>query len=469
MTDGTKCEQEAVCRYRKEQEHVRDQARRLHRRRYDQHLKGDESQPLKRKSEQQPSSGQAKRSRDLSYGKEQQLSNSSKDDNFIAPPSATDHASDPFASQALTFYPAYAHSASPTYFTWVKLTVSDIHHCLQHRNGYMHSWAAECTNVRDTPQILFYNNHPIQFVQVIGVVVSLDEYFEKFWLFTIDDSSGATIDVVCPKPTVDKQTGSIDGRSEEEKEQERHVEQLSAQVKTVVTIGAVLQVKATVVLFQRHKHVIQTNNHGLIRPHLARHPDTTFKAEEPVRQLALQRLVKVKNTTQEINVVAARNNFYCSVLRQPWVLSDRKLQKLHQAALGEVVRKQKKVRRKAHQKQDQEEQEKQDGDKIRRVYELEEQQRAFEADKARIAGQKLHAQLHMRQDLNISNHLSPTSMPPKLNLPNGNSKRTMLSCELQEIPCQSQSPPNSHYHSTRSFAADEEEKLALLHAAFGCK
>ncbi len=106
------------------------------------------------------------------------------------------------ASTSLTFYPAYAFTASETWSKWVKLTAHDIHHVLKPHEKYAettttlaHPDTGTHHNHRDAALLLFYLNHPIQFVQVVGVVVAFDEYFEKFWLFTIDDSSGATIDV----------------------------------------------------------------------------------------------------------------------------------------------------------------------------------------------------------------------------------------------------------------------------------
>jgi hypothetical protein len=46
---------------------------------------------------------------------------------------------------------------------------------------------------------LFYLNHPVQFVCVAGVVVAFDDY-KRLSVFTVDDSSGATINLTCCKP-----------------------------------------------------------------------------------------------------------------------------------------------------------------------------------------------------------------------------------------------------------------------------
>src|SRR4051794_21105059 len=104
------------------------------------------------------------------------------------------------ANPQLSFYPVYCHKASRTYFTWVKLTASDIHHRLRSRPGFVnHNISYQRQHSHSPTSLLFYLNHPIQFVCVVGIVVGFDDH-ERFWLFTVDDSSGATIDVTCRKP-----------------------------------------------------------------------------------------------------------------------------------------------------------------------------------------------------------------------------------------------------------------------------
>lgn len=45
---------------------------------------------------------------------------------------------------------------------------------------------------------LFHLNHPIQWVQLTGMVVSVD-HIDHLWIFNIDDSSGALAEVVMPR------------------------------------------------------------------------------------------------------------------------------------------------------------------------------------------------------------------------------------------------------------------------------
>lgn len=63
--------------------------------------------------------------------------------------------------------------------------------------------AAPVTNENkshDPSSLLFYLNHPIQFVCVTGVVVAFDDY-ERLWVFTID--------ATCRKPEKVKVKGTI--------------------------------------------------------------------------------------------------------------------------------------------------------------------------------------------------------------------------------------------------------------------
>ena len=102
----------------------------------------------------------------------------------------------------LPFFPAYAFSASPTWFIWVKLTCASIHHDLRTRADFPANLidAPPSGTGHAKPLLLFYLNHPIQFVQVVGIVVAIEDFHEHFFLLTIDDSSGSTIDVISWKP-----------------------------------------------------------------------------------------------------------------------------------------------------------------------------------------------------------------------------------------------------------------------------
>ena len=119
-------------------------------------------------------------------------------------------------SDTLKFYPAYCFPASSTFNTWVKLTAKDVHG-LNKREGF--------EGILASPQILrlcdirkhladsvvgqniyFYLNHPIKWVRLVGVIVAYEESRYR-WIIIIDDSSGATIEVTCPRHPTSDDTG----------------------------------------------------------------------------------------------------------------------------------------------------------------------------------------------------------------------------------------------------------------------
>ena len=79
-------------------------------------------------------------------------------------------------------YPKRYFDASPTWFQWNKLTATQIH-SLREERGF------------EGQNVYFHLNHPIQFVRIVGLIVDIEIRSNKFILITIDDSSGACIEV----------------------------------------------------------------------------------------------------------------------------------------------------------------------------------------------------------------------------------------------------------------------------------
>lgn len=287
---------------------------------------------------------------------------------------------------SVTLYPAYTFFSSPTYLKWVNLTAHEIHQSLDIREGFSHSWLSTgFKHGRDTPQLVFYLNHPIQFVQIVGVVVNFEEYFEWFWLFTVDDSSGSTIDVICSKPEKKKpvQVGQAAVEDIDEKAEQEQITSLSNQVASSVQIGAVLQVKGIITLFQRNKPAELLTGVGASYRHQ--------KQEQPTRQITLQRLSVVHDTNQELNLIAARTKFHREILNKAWILTPKEQHRLHRRALGEGEHERKRAKRHADKKRKLEEDEQGDAEQILREYEAEEVERETEANRARQAGAELNA------------------------------------------------------------------------------
>ena len=127
----------------------------------------------------------------------------------------------------LTFYPAYCFSLSPTYDTWARLTVAEVH-ALTEREGFegtipqyslilvFHrtlsiSWIPcvwlDLTLSTAGQNTYFHLNHPIKWIRLVGVVVAFDEFPQR-WIMLLDDGSGAVIEVTCGRPPSQHNTTS---------------------------------------------------------------------------------------------------------------------------------------------------------------------------------------------------------------------------------------------------------------------
>ena len=178
-------------------------------------------------------------------------------------------------SNSLTFYPAYCHKASPIHFSWVKLRAFDIHHALTTQPGF------------DGQNLYFYLNHPVQFVCLVGIIVIFEEFYEKRWLFTLDDSSGETIEIVCPKPLIGHDVG---GRRDPVQEPDADVVNRE-RVMLQVNLGSVVKIKGTISVFR------------------------------DIRQISLERIGILDDTNAEAEFWQQRAKLFKDVLSKPWLLS----------------------------------------------------------------------------------------------------------------------------------------------------
>ncbi|KAI9654448.1 MAG: hypothetical protein M1831_005414 [Alyxoria varia] len=86
------------------------------------------------------------------------------------------------ASLPASIYPAFCFKASPTYNKWVKLTAADVH-ALRREPGF------------EGQNVFFHLNHPLRYVYLCGPVVAIDFITSRYVLFTLDDSSGANVEI----------------------------------------------------------------------------------------------------------------------------------------------------------------------------------------------------------------------------------------------------------------------------------
>ncbi|KAK0672084.1 hypothetical protein QBC41DRAFT_39557 [Cercophora samala] len=90
------------------------------------------------------------------------------------------------APPELEFYPQFCFHLSPTASRWCHLQATDIA-ALTFNPGF------------EGQDVYFYLNHPIKWARIAGVVVAIQDFAHRI-IYTIDDSSGATIECVVATP-----------------------------------------------------------------------------------------------------------------------------------------------------------------------------------------------------------------------------------------------------------------------------
>ncbi|KAF2744659.1 hypothetical protein M011DRAFT_460698 [Sporormia fimetaria CBS 119925] len=182
---------------------------------------------------------------------------------------------------AYRIYPAYCFRSSPTYNTWVKLSISDTHG-LRDDNDFI------------AQNIYFYLNHPIRYVCIVGVVVAIDDIASRYTILTLDDGSGATIEAKLLRVVTKNESGSNISTSTNVSNVSV-IDQLgiySVRVdKHEIDIGTVLKVKGTIAIYR------------------------------DVKQLVTQRLFIVRTTEEEAKAWKQMSEFKKEVLDTPWRLT----------------------------------------------------------------------------------------------------------------------------------------------------
>ncbi|KAL2802303.1 hypothetical protein BJX63DRAFT_438005 [Aspergillus granulosus] len=298
------------------------------------------------------------------------------------PKSITTSAASPANNQndapELTFYPAFCFKASPTHFAWVKLAASDIHR-LRKRREFADQG------------LFFYQNYPIRFVNLIGIIVARTDVPRRT-ILTLDDSSGATVDVVVLKadevvipaststarvtrqhtnanPNTTKNTGVSDRDDDINLRKESHVTSTTHTPIDITRLrpGTLFQIKGTLSIFRS------------------------------TMQVNLERFFSVPDTAAEMRFVEARCRFYVEVLSTPWFVDEAESVTLRVEADDEgerIEEEQARARRRARRRVEREEKERL---KIERAWEREEAQREKEARRAREAGRELMREIEVKR------------------------------------------------------------------------
>jgi hypothetical protein len=291
----------------------------------------------------------------------------------------------------------------------VKLTAFDIHHSLQSRPGFVnhyHNTSYQRQHSHSPTSLLFYLNHPIQFVCVVGIVVGLDDH-GHFWVFTVDDSSGATIDVTCRKPESVKsenedisarpissvQDAAVEARKgKNQGTNDATADETDARLEVLlrVDLGSVVKVKGTV---------------------------TTFRS---VRQIALERLEIVPDTNAEVRFWTQRTQLFVDVLSKPWVVSVDEQARLLKEAEGKVEDTKGRAAKREKRLAKERTREKRHAEEIAKAYEMEEKGRERAAERARADGLRLRAKAERRRRekraVSKDLHAAGSSPPPSSSL-----------------------------------------------------
>lgn len=161
--------------------------------------------------------------------------------------------------------------------------------------------------------VLFYLNHPIQFVSVVAPVTAIDEIRGRFILLTIDDGSGSTIVV-----KVRQVEQSVDSHSNTSVLNVNVFSTLGRYWLEIdnepIDVGSVIKAKCTI---------------------------ETFRGE---RQLLLQRASLVKTTKEEAEAWLDIARWKLDTLSKPWKLSDQELEALEKQERARVARAQEETR-----------------------------------------------------------------------------------------------------------------------------
>ncbi|OQD81150.1 hypothetical protein PENANT_c029G01655 [Penicillium antarcticum] len=233
----------------------------------------------------------------------------------------------------LTFYPAFCFKASPTHFTWVKMGAADVHR-LRRSNEFFGQ------------NIFFYNNHPIRFVSLVGLVVARTEITRRT-ILTLDDSSGATIDIIVlqqtqpkPKPYSNPSTKHTDQPAEDQADPDQDPEpeaEATPWSNFSVTSKTTLNTNPN----PQQTHITATDKEPIniipLQPGTTIRVKGTLSLFRQKMQINLERFTLVPDTNAEMAFLDERLRFLIEVLSVPWVLSDAEIRGYRvDAEMGDV-------------------------------------------------------------------------------------------------------------------------------------
>ncbi|PYH75457.1 hypothetical protein BO82DRAFT_298629, partial [Aspergillus uvarum CBS 121591] len=216
--------------------------------------------------------------------------------------------------------------------------------------------------------IFFHKNHPIHFIAVAGLITARTEY-PRVTVLTLDDSSGAVLDVVVQK---------ADGPAEASGPASTSPDPTTARA----SASAPQHISPTTAL--------PLDIHPLIPGALAHLKGTLSTYRHNRMQLQLERCSLLRGgVNAEMRFLDRRNRFRVEVLDAPWVLAPEELARLRCEADTEEERGEAEVARCRRRGRRRVEREERDCRKIWGRWEVEEGRREREAAVVREAGVEL--------------------------------------------------------------------------------
>ncbi|KAJ4140309.1 hypothetical protein NW768_001666 [Fusarium equiseti] len=201
-------------------------------------------------------------------------------------------------------YPRYCFHLAPTVNQWCLFRVTDVHGLDQH-SGF------------EGENFYFYENLPIKWVRIVGLVVAIDEFTGRR-VYTIDDSSGACIECTVAIPILSGEHDNATATRDAASKKADANPPLPVDPFPTIDVGCVVDVKG-----------------GL----------SNFRDE---RQLNIEKMTVLRSTQQEVVLWEKRVRFQSEVLAKPWVLRKSEIRRCrHEAERSEEAAEKKRKRLKA--------------------------------------------------------------------------------------------------------------------------
>lgn len=226
----------------------------------------------------------------------------------------------------------------------------------------------------------------------MGLIIARTDVYKRT-ILTLDDSSGATIDIVVmksdpdstPKPRQNTQKG------EEQQEEEPSQQQSQAQADSGTRTGPAPE----------ETHIATTTKTTIDITPLT--PGTTIKVKGTLStfratiQLQLERVFGVPDTNAEVRFLDQRIRFLVEVLSVPWVLTREEIERLRRDAEEEDERVEEEQERARKRQRKKVEREERDQRRIQKLWEREERVREKEAVFCQDAGLRVMRELEGRK------------------------------------------------------------------------